>query len=236
MLGAVAPIAWAPSITAERSTSPDLVAARITRAVELSHAWVAPPKYQAYRGQKITEAGSARHRPCWPSQMREEIGRTSPMATEVVKGTASAVRYTIDVSGGRDSVSTKHHTIFKVGDTTVMFTSGSPPIIGNGDQLAVAGRWRGRVLICEAYSNRTAMVRGNSGLWYNFLSAAFMLPVGAAAISWALLEPVVPFLPRLVLAFRLMVLACGLAFFVPGLFLLYRWVVIRRAVKLLQGG
>ena len=158
------------------------------------------------------------------------------MATEVVKGTASAVRYTIDVSGGRDSVSTKHHTFFKVGETTVMFTSSSPPIIGNGDQLAVAGRWRGKVLVAEAYINRSAMIRGNSGLWYNFLSAAFMLPLGVAAISWALLEPVVPFLPRLVLAFRLMALGLGLAFLVPGLFMLYRWVQIRRAVKLLQGG
>jgi len=87
------------------------------------------------------------------------------MAAEVVKGTASAVRYTIDVSGGRDSVSTKHHTFFKVSETTVMFTSGSPPIIGNGDQLLVAGRWRGKVLVAEAYVNRTAMIRGNSGLW-----------------------------------------------------------------------
>jgi hypothetical protein len=47
------------------------------------------------------------------------------MATEVVKGIASAVRYTIDVRGDRDGVSTRHHTIFKVGDMTVMFTSGS---------------------------------------------------------------------------------------------------------------
>lgn len=160
----------------------------------------------------------------------------SPMATEVVKGTASAVRYTIDVRGDRDGVSTKHHTIFKVGETTVMFTSGSPPIIGNGDQLLVAGRWRGRVLVAEAYVNRTAMIRGNSGLWYNLLSAAFMVPVGAAAISWALLSPALPFLPQMELAPRLMILAAGLIFFVPGLFMLYRWVLISRAVKLLKAG
>jgi len=63
-----------------------------------------------------------------------------------------------------------------------------------------------------------------------------MLPLGAAAVAWALLEPVVPFLPRLVPAFRLMFLGLGLAFFVPGLFMLYRWVLIRTAVKLLKSG
>lgn len=152
------------------------------------------------------------------------------MAT-VVKGTASAVRYTIDVSGNRDGVSTKHHTIFKVGETTVMFTSGSPPVIGDGDQLIVAGTLRGRMLVAEAYINRTAMIRGNSGLWYSLISAAFLLPVGVAALAWALLEPALPFLPRLELAPRLMLLAAGLASFVPGLYLLYRWLLIRSAVK-----
>lgn len=157
------------------------------------------------------------------------------MATEVVKGTASAVRYTIDVRGDRDGVSTRHYTIFKVGDTTVMFTSGSPPIIGDGDQLVVAGQRRGRMLVCEAYVNRTTMIRGDSGLWYSLLGAAFLAPLGAAAIAWVLLGPAVPSLPQLELAPRLMVLAAGLAFFIPGLFLLYRWVLIRRAVKLLKG-
>jgi hypothetical protein len=158
------------------------------------------------------------------------------MATEVVKGVASAVRYTIDVSGGRDGVSTKHHTIFKVGDTTVMFTSGSPPIIGDGDQLAVAGRRRGRVLVCEAYVNRTTLIRGDSGLWYSLIGAAILAPVGAAAVTWALLGPLAPFLPQLELVPRLMLLVGGLTSLVPGLLLLYRWVTIRRAVKLLERG
>lgn len=156
------------------------------------------------------------------------------MGTEVVQGTASAVRYTIDVSGDRDGVSTKHHTIFKIGETTVMFTSGSPPIIGDGDRLIVAGRLRGRVLVAEAYVNRTAMIRGNSGLWYSLISAAFLLPVGVAALAWVLLEPALPFLPRLDLTLRLMVFATGLVSFIPGLFLLYRWAIIRQAVKLLK--
>lgn len=159
------------------------------------------------------------------------------MATEVVKGTASAVRHTIDVRGDRDGVSTRHHTIFKVGETTVMFSSGSPPIISDGDLLVVAGRRRGpRMLVCEAYVNRTAMIRGNSGLWQNLLGAAVGLPLGAAGIGLALLGQVVPSLPRWDLPLLLMILAAGLTLFGLGLLTLYRWVLIRRAVKLLKAG
>jgi hypothetical protein len=168
--------------------------------------------------------------------MREEIGRTSPMATELVKGAASAVRSTVEVRGDRDGVSTRHHTIFKVGDTTVMFASVSPPAISDGDQIVVAGRRRGKMLVAEAYVNRTLMVRGDSGMWQNLIGAAIGLPVGAAGIGLALLGHVVPSLPRWDLPLLLMILAAGLVMFGSGLLLLYRWVLIRRAVKLLKGG
>lgn len=158
------------------------------------------------------------------------------MATEVVKGAASAVRSTIDVRGDRDGVSTRHHTIFKVGDTTVMFTSGSPPVISDGDQLLVAGRRRGKVLVAEAYINRTLMIRGNSGLWQSLIGAAIGLPLGAVGIGLALLGHVIPSLPRWDLPVLLMVLVAGLLMFGTGLLLLYRWVLIRRAVKMLKGG
>lgn len=109
------------------------------------------------------------------------------MATEVVKGTTSAVRSTVDARSNRDGVSTRHHTLFKVGDTTVMFTSGYPPVIGDGDQLVVAGRRRGRMLVAEAYINRTLMVRGDSGRWQCLVGAAIGLLIGAAGIGLALL-------------------------------------------------
>lgn len=146
--------------------------------------------------------------------------------TKVVKGTATAVRYTIDVRGGGDSVLTSHHAIFKIGDTTVVFTSGSPPIIGDGDQLVVAGRKRGKMLVAEAYVNRTAMCQGNSGLWKNLFGAAFMLSVGAFGLALAL--------PPFNLEPRFMLVGGGLLFTVMGLLLLYRWATIRRAVKLVK--
>lgn len=52
MLGAVAPTTWARLPAAGRSQNTDLIAARITRAVEPLHAWVALPDYQAYRRRR----------------------------------------------------------------------------------------------------------------------------------------------------------------------------------------
>lgn len=163
-----------------------------------------------------------------PSRVRRVgPGAPSTMAT-VVKGTASAVRYTIDVRGNRDGVSTSHHTLFKISGTTVMFTSGSPPIISDGDQIVVAGKQRGRMLVALAYVNRTTMIRGDSGMWQSLLGAAFALSGGATALTLAL--------PPFNIEPRFMLLAAGLIFSVMGLFLLYRWVTIRRAVNLLKGG
>jgi hypothetical protein len=150
------------------------------------------------------------------------------MATELVRGTATSVRYAIDVRGGRDGVSTSHHAIFKVGETTVVFTSGSPPIIGDGDHIVVAGRRRGKVLLAEAYVNRTAMIRGNSGLWQNLLGAAFTLSAGALGLALVL--------PPFNVEPELMLLGAGLVFIGMGLLLLYRGVVILRAVRLVKEG
>ena len=97
---------------------------------------------------------------------------------EVLKGMAAGVRYTVHVSGDRDGVSTKHQAIFKVGETTVTFASGTLPVISEGDRLVVAGRMRGRVLLAEAYRNDTAGVRGDTGLWLNFAGMVFGLLVG----------------------------------------------------------
>jgi hypothetical protein len=40
----------------------------------------------------------------------------------------------------RDGASTRRHAIFKPGAKTVMFDAGAPPVIGEGDRFAVAGR------------------------------------------------------------------------------------------------
>jgi hypothetical protein len=72
--------------------------------------------------------------------------------TELISGIAAGVRYTVHVSGDKDGVSTSHHTIFKVGDITVLFTSAAPALISDGDRLVLAGQRKGaRMLLAGGY-------------------------------------------------------------------------------------
>jgi hypothetical protein len=157
------------------------------------------------------------------------------MKMEVLKGTATGVRYTVHVSGGRDDVSTRHHAIFKLGQLTVVFDAGSPPVISEGDQLVVAGRVRGKVLLADAYLNQTALVRGDSGWRYNLAVMLFNLPLGTAGLALSLFWPLI-IGGDIGWAVRGMVMLAGATFVALGSLSLYRWLRIRRAVKLLRGG
>ena len=153
---------------------------------------------------------------------------------EVLKGMATGIRYTVHVSGDKEGVSTRHHAIFKLGQMTVVFDAGSPPVISEGDQLVVAGRLRGKVLLADAYLNQTALVRGDSGRLANLAATIFALPLGAVGLALGLFWPLIvggdmDWGPRG------MVVAAGTGFVAIGSLSLYRWLRIRRAVRLLKG-
>lgn len=162
--------------------------------------------------------------------------RTSLMAMEVLRGMAAGVRYTVHVSGGRDDVSTRHHAIFKLGQVTVVFDAGSPPVISEGDRLVVAGRIRGKVLLADAYLNQTASVRGDSGRLANLAAMLFSLPLGAVGLGLGLFWPLLVGGADMGWWVRGMVVAAGAVIAAIGFLSLYRWLCIRRAVKLLRGG
>lgn len=155
---------------------------------------------------------------------------------EVLKGVAVSVRYMVHVSGDKDGVSTRHHTMFKLGATTVIFDAGAPPVISEGDRLVVAGRMKGRVLLADAYLNQTACIRGDSGMWVSFAGMLFFLLLGAAGLSWPLLGRLFPDVPAFdrTLGWYLAAFGAFLAAF--GLYNLYKWRRIRSAVKQLSGG
>lgn len=155
---------------------------------------------------------------------------------EVLKGTTAGVRYTVHVTGDKDGVSTRHHAIFKVGETTVMFDAGAPPVIGEGDRLVVAGRMKGRVLLADSYINQTAGVRGDSGMWVSFIAMLFFLLLGAAGLSWPLLGRLFPGAPAFDQTLVWFVGACGALCAALGFYNLYKWLRIRGAVRLLKGG
>ena len=156
------------------------------------------------------------------------------MNTEVLKGTATGVRESIHVRGDSSSVSTSHRTIFKLGATTVIFVSNGLPIIGEGDRLTVAGTMKGRVLLADAYINNTAGVRGNSGMRENFVGMVSLFLAGAVGLGWALLEPLIPELPRLDDALWWLVSLAGAFFTGLGFYCLYKWMRIRSAVGLVR--
>lgn len=153
---------------------------------------------------------------------------------EILRGTAAGVRYTVHVSGDKEGVSTRHHAIFKLGQMTVVFDAGSPPLISEGDRLVVAGRVRGRVLLADAYLNQTAAVRGDSGRLTNLAAALFSLPLGAVGLALGMFWPLIVG-GDMDWSVRGMVIAAGAVFVAIGSLSLYRWLRIRRAVKLLKG-
>jgi hypothetical protein len=155
------------------------------------------------------------------------------MELEVLRGTATGVRNTVDVSGTRDSVTTRHHALFKIAGTTVMFSSGSPPPISEGDRLVVAGRMKGRLLLADAYLNVTAGVRGDSGM---LASAAFFLLMFLAAVAGIILIRLLPDETGAYIVMEVMIGVMGLFGLGYGLYSLQRWLHTRKAVRLVRGG
>lgn len=157
---------------------------------------------------------------------------------EILRGTATAVRYTVHVSGGGDNsgVSTSHHIIFKIDDKTVMFTSGFPAVISDGDRLVVAGQLKGRVLVAEAYVNQTAGVRGDSGVWANFAAMLIFLVPGMVAVVAVLFSPLIPWLADLDQLMIWLVISAGVLFCGLGFFFMYKWRRIRAAIEMLEQG
>lgn len=154
---------------------------------------------------------------------------------EILKGTVSGSRHTLTVTGGANDsgVSTKHHAIFKIGDVTVTYNSSSPMVISDGDRIVVAGKRKGRMIQALAYRNDTAGVKSNSGKWSSLGVTFFSLSFGLLALFIGLIEPRFLF-DSLDFAERV-VAFCLAAFFCPlGLYYLYWWLSIRRAINLLD--
>lgn len=156
------------------------------------------------------------------------------MVMEVLKGTAVGVRYTVHVSGDKDGISTQHHTLFKIGKMTVMFTSPGPAVIGEGDQLIVAGRLKGQMLMAQAYENRTAGISGDSGMWANFAAMIFFLLPGSISLAVGLLWPVIPWIPPIDIL-RWVLIGAGAAFCALGLYCWFRYRHIRDAIRMVKG-
>lgn len=156
---------------------------------------------------------------------------------EVRRGKVSSTRHTLSVSGGYSdtNVLTRHHAIFSLDDgTTVMFSSGGPAVVRDGDEVKVAGRQKGRVMKALAYRNETAGVKGDAGKWASLGIGAFALLFGIMALVLGLFEP--PSMINQPLSFgeKLIAIVLGASFCSLALYYFYRWLSISSAVKLLE--
>lgn len=151
---------------------------------------------------------------------------------EVRRGIVSKTRQAISVSGGSDAgVSTKHHTSFSLDDgTTVIFNSGGPAVIRDGDQIVVAGRAKGKMIRADAYWNLTAHVRGDSGRWSSLAIGVITLLLGVVCVIAAIPSLSFP------LDITGVLIIAGLILFFGGFgfYNLYKWLRIRDAVKTLD--
>lgn len=144
---------------------------------------------------------------------------------ETIRGVASKVRNTIDVSGGgKDGhVTTTHICIFQLDGRTVKAKSSEPPIINDGDNVIVAGSSSGGVFNAFAYRNITSQADGNEGYILMFLFGV-IFPVASVMIFGTFSDPFFGIFPKII----------GSVFILAGLYMLFRGVRILQAVKLLK--
>ncbi|WP_333653447.1 hypothetical protein [Dissulfurispira sp.] len=141
---------------------------------------------------------------------------------ETIRGVASKVRNTIDVSGG-DVTTTTHICIFQLDGRTVKVKSSEPPIINEGDNVIVAGNSSGGVFYAFAYRNLTSHTEGNEGYFLMFLFGV-IFPVASVMIFSTFSNPFFGILPKIIAS----------VFLLAGLYMLFRGIRVLQAVKLLK--
>jgi hypothetical protein len=79
---------------------------------------------------------------------------------QTLRGKVSGIRHTIDVSGGRDAVTTTHLAIFELDGKPVKL-GGEATAIDDGDDVEVAGYYRGGLFRASAFRNHTKRTAGS---------------------------------------------------------------------------
>lgn len=111
--------------------------------------------------------------------------------TEVIEGTVSKLRTSIEVRSGHGEhtgTSTTHIASFQVGDRAVLFRSTTLPAFDNGDVLLVAGNMkRSGQLEALAFRNKSTGVTGDASSTENWLFAIVILILGIGAVVYGFL-------------------------------------------------
>jgi hypothetical protein len=106
------------------------------------------------------------------------------MGIQVIRGTVANIRHTTEVSGGDKGVSTSQVAVFDLDGQAVEVKLMETIVLGNGDQVIVAGDTRRGLFRGLAYRNVTRRVDGRGPVAiYLFLGTVFcivvvFLPIG----------------------------------------------------------
>lgn len=112
---------------------------------------------------------------------------------------------------------------FTLGDQEIKAAFSSPMMIQPGDQVSVSGYSKGSVFQVLAYQNHTRVVSGTENWWMLGFGALFFLAVAIGLLNSELaIEGAL--IPKLFL----------IGFVLIGIYMGYRALLIREAVKLLQ--
>ena len=122
-----------------------------------------------------------------PGRLTGQLSHGSGMR---ICGTATDVKRSISISGGRESVGSHHVVTLRIGKTAVQIDMEAALFISDGDQIEVAGYKQSGALHGLAFENRTNNTRGHMTVWphqIGFFVAAVLalgcLPVTAFAVA-----------------------------------------------------
>ena len=144
----------------------------------------------------------------------------------VIRGLATNVRNTVDVSGdgGHNShVTTTHISLFLVDGKQVKVTTSQPVMINENDEVALAGETKRGVFNAYAYRNITTGANGDTG-GISFILFGIGFPI--AAVYFFLNFKGEKTLQELI-SFSIIPVLVPAIFFMAGLYILYTGIKIK---------
>jgi hypothetical protein len=112
---------------------------------------------------------------------------------ERLKGIATKVRHTVDVSGGGNrqgySVTTTHICLLQIGAMAIEVRCSEPIVISEGDRVAVAGFRSGAMLQGLAYANESNGASGNEGMLGKLAAGTACVLAGGSALFGLVATP-----------------------------------------------
>lgn len=101
---------------------------------------------------------------------------------EVLQGIVSKVRFSTEVSGNENTISTKHVAIFEINETPIELKLPGSIILENGDEVLLAGKVKKGLFKALAYKNMTNSVSGKGQVILHLLLGIMFTIVGITTI------------------------------------------------------